>query len=145
MRWRRRSDQAVPERGSVTVMVVVMAVALVATIGLAVDGGMMWATKGQVTTLSAEAARAAADQLSITSIDSNSQPELDMAKAEQAAAAFLNEPGGRGATIDAVTFPSSSSACVTVSKQRSTLILSIVGLTSYSATSTSCARPEEGA
>lgn len=144
MRWRRSCNTA-PERGSVTVMVVVMAIALVATIGLAVDGGMMWATKGQVTTLSAEAARAAADQLSITSIDTGSQPALDTTSAEQAAAAFLNEPGGQGATIDAVSFPSPSSVCVTVSKQRSTLILSIVGLTHYTATSTSCARPEEGA
>jgi Flp pilus assembly protein TadG len=133
------------ERGSVTVMVVIMAIALVATIGLAVDGGMMWATKGQVTTLSAEAARAAADELSLSSIDTGHQPRLAEGRAEQAAVGFLKEPGGNGATIDSVSFPTSSSVCVTVSKERSTLILSIVGLRTYTATSTSCARPEEGA
>jgi hypothetical protein len=85
----RRRD----ERGSVTLWLVIMTVAMFAGMGLVTDGGQAMATKGQAISDAYGAARAGAEALDQASFAVGGPPRPDIAGAQNAVAAFLSAAG----------------------------------------------------
>jgi Flp pilus assembly protein TadG len=82
------------ERGSVTAYVAVMAVGLLFSVGLVVDGGRRVASVAELTHLADNAARAAAQAIDEDSVRAGAA-RIDQAGATARAAAYLS---GRGVT-----------------------------------------------
>lgn len=82
-----------PERGSVTLWLVIMTVAMIAAIGLVYDGGMALAAKGQAIADAYGAARAGAEALDQGSFARGGAILPDDAAATTAAQAFLAQAG----------------------------------------------------
>lgn len=122
--WRVRED---PERGSVTVVMPILAVGMLAMAGLVVDGGAALAARGRAADVAQQAARAGADALAPGSLRSGDPDALvvDPAAGVAAAGRVLAASGVVGQTSvtgDEVT--------VTTTITRPTAMLSAVGLDS---------------
>jgi Flp pilus assembly protein TadG len=128
-----------PERGSAALFVAIVAVALLAGIGLVIDGGYALADRQAASDAAEQAARAGADQLSANSIRSGGALRVNPALATAAADRVLAELGRTGTVTidgDAVT--------VTVTITRRTTILSAVGVTTLAVTGQATARGISG-
>jgi len=85
------------DRGSVSLIVVVLAIGMFAMAGLVIDGGIALDTRGRATALAQEAARAGANAVSPTSLR-GPRPDLrmDPTAATRAARQVLDAAGAHG-------------------------------------------------
>lgn len=127
------------ERGSVTVFVVGVLLALVVMGGLVFDGGAVIAGHREADAEAEGAARAAAEQVSIPALRSG-QIQLNATGATEAADAYLRHYGRIGTVVvngDEVT--------VTVSYPVEMQVLDVIGIRSKIVTGTGTATAIEGA
>lgn len=80
-----------PERGQVVVWVIVMLPLFLSIIGLAADGGMVFAQREQIQALADGAARMGAEQLDARAYYTSGAAALDPAAAQQAALTYLGQ------------------------------------------------------
>jgi Flp pilus assembly protein TadG len=134
-RYRRRTGS---DRGQITAFVAVVAVGLLALAGLVVDGGRALAAKSRAISLAAEAARAGAQQLDLTTYRTTGTRQLDPAAARFHADAYLtaNDADARS-DVTATT----ATVTVTVTISTDTALLGLVGVTTLTVTGTATARP----
>ena len=130
------------ERGSATVFVVFLSIALLAAAGLVIDGGYALAQRRSAINHAEQAARVAADQLSEPGLR-NGIVRVDANRARAAAQDYLRAAGAHGSVevnLDTVT--------VTVTDTYRPTLLSIVGVNeipvSASATASSLDEPPAG-
>ena len=99
----RRVDPS-DERGSVSVLVAVLAIAFLMVAGLALDGGRKLGALSEARDLADNAARAGAQAVDTHAYQLTGTPALDPADAEQAALAYLAASGHTGTiTVDGST------------------------------------------
>lgn len=113
------------ERGAATIFVLLIAVALLVGAGLVIDGGYALAERRKLATQAEQAARVGADALQEASLRDGGEPEVDPARARQAAIGYLNQVGAPRAsvTIDGQV------VTVRLRGESKTAILSIAGIT----------------
>jgi Flp pilus assembly protein TadG len=136
---RVRRVSRTPERGSAALFVAIIAVALLAAVGLVVDGGYALADRQAASDAAEQAARAGADQVSANSLRAGGPARLNTTRAIAAADSILAELGRTGTVAvegDEVT--------VTVTIVRRTTILSAVGVTTLTVTGHATARGVPG-
>lgn len=110
------------ERGSVTPLVVVFVVALLAVAGLVIDGGYALGAKREAMNTAEQAARSGADALNEGSLRDGTI-RVDPSRAVRGANAYLSSVGARGRVeVDG------SEVRVTVFGRSDTAILSAVGI-----------------
>lgn len=127
------------ERGQVTAMWAILALALLVLGGLVYDGGQILTARRDANNLARQAARAGAQQLDENSVRAGN-PTLDAAAAESAARNFLAR---RNVTPTAVTVEDST-VTVTVSLIQPTPLLALVGIDDRTVSSTASARSARG-
>jgi Flp pilus assembly protein TadG len=94
------------ESGTITVMAVIFAAAVVLLAGLVFDGGMILVAKRRAINIAEQAARAGAQEVSIASVRGGGPYRLDPPAARAAALAYLGRTGYsgsarvRGDTVD---------------------------------------------
>ncbi len=119
------------DRGSISVMVAITAVSLVAVVGLVLDfGGQLRATE-RADAIAQEAARVAGQQLDIDRLRSGGGYQVDPAQARSAARAYLASQGVSG-DVDFPKYPDLSEISVTANSTYRTALLGAVGITSLS-------------
>ena len=97
------------ERGSTSILVAALGLALLMATGLAVDGGRKLGALSEARNIADNAARAGAQMVDANEYRSTGVPNLDPAAATQRASAFLAEQGHSG-----VVSVSGSTVTVTV-------------------------------
>jgi Flp pilus assembly protein TadG len=132
----RHGDDA--ERGSVTLFVAVIAVALLIAIGLVVDGGQHISASQLADNAAGEAARAAGQHITGAAV-LGSPPEADTARAVQAARDYLD-----AADVAGRVTVSGSEITVTTTVDRQPILLSIAGVTKITGTGSAAVRLARG-
>lgn len=127
------------ERGQVTAMVAVLAVALLALGALVFDGGQILTARREANNLARQAARAGAQQLDIAQARTGTFT-LDRSAADSAARAYLAD---QGVTPRAVRV-TGDRVEVTVTLVQPTPLLSILGIDEREVTATASARAARG-
>ena len=127
------------ERGSVTVFVVGVLLALVVMGGLVFDGGAVIAGHREADAEAEGAARAAAEQVSIAALRSG-HVQLNAAGATKAADTYLRHYGHTGSVI-----VNGNEVTVTVSYVVDMQVLDLIGIRSKAVTGTGTATAIEGA
>jgi hypothetical protein len=84
------------EAGTVTLMVIIFAVAVVLLAGLVFDGGMILVAKRRAINIAEQAARAGAQEVSVASVRRGGPYRLDPPAARAAALAYLGQAGYSG-------------------------------------------------
>lgn len=125
----RRGD----ERGVSTLIVVLVAVALLAVAGLVIDGGYALAAKRAAMNQAEQAARAGADALDQAALR-DGDTRVDPGRAMSAAQSYLHSVGATG-TVGV----SGGEVTVTVTARQQTRILTAVGVGSIPVRATSTA------
>jgi len=134
--WRARSGRAGDrERGSITLMLLVLFVALVALAGVVIDGGAKLNQAENASAIAQEAARAGAGQVNRTNAYSTGSFTVDQGQALAAARQYLAAAGYHGSVAPAGT----ESIQVTVTVTAPTRVLSIIGIDSMSSTGSATA------
>ncbi|MCD0444251.1 hypothetical protein LO763_11525 [Glycomyces sp. A-F 0318] len=135
-RWlgRQRHDQ-----GFATAFAVALLIALIAAVGLSIDGGGAAAAKARVATAAAESARAGADAIDIAYFRQSGIVRLNPPEAEAAASAWLAATG-MGGTVSATQ----AEVTVTAETTYDTQVLSAVGFGAFTVTATATAEPDQG-
>lgn len=124
------------DEGSITALVVVLAMTFVACAGLAVDGGRLIAAKIELGDHAENAARAGAQE--VTSLRSGS-PEIDGFQAVYAAEEYLTTHG-----IDGDVSIEDNGVTVNVSKKIPMTLLSLFGMIGKTLTAQRSATPDSG-
>jgi Flp pilus assembly protein TadG len=127
------------ERGQVTALWAILALALLVLGGLVYDGGQILTARRDANNLARQAARAGAQQLDENSVRAGT-PTLDAAAADAAAREFLAR---RNVTPIAVTVVDTT-VTVTVELTQPTPLLALVGIDDRTVTSTASARSARG-
>ena len=127
------------ERGSVTAMWAILALALLVLGGLVYDGGQVLTARREANNLARQAARAGAQQLDEDSLRLG-DPTLNPTAAEAAVREFL---GRRDVTPTAVSVLDST-VTVSVALVQPTPLLALVGIDDRTVTSTASARSARG-
>lgn len=129
------------ERGSFSLTLVIMTVALLALAGVVVDGGAKLNEAANASAVAQEAARAGAGLVNQGNAYSSGQFTVDSSQAVAAAQAYLASvvSDGNTAYTGSVTTPTSDSLQVTVTVTEPTRILSIIGIDSMSVTESATA------
>jgi Flp pilus assembly protein TadG len=117
------------ERGSLSLMLVIMTVSLLALAGLVVDGGAKLNEAENANAVAQEAARAGAGMVNQATAYSSGTFTVDQSQAIAAADAYLASVASQGFT-GSVTPVGAQSIHVTVSVTQPTKILSIIGIDS---------------
>jgi len=123
------------DEGTVTAFAVILTSALLACIGLVVDGGLALTAKVRAVGLAQEAARSGAQDIDLTAYRANGRLALRQDAAIADARAFLTRAGATGtatATLDSVT--------VTVDTEQPTTLLRLVGITTLRVSAHATAR-----
>ncbi|MEV4105926.1 pilus assembly protein TadG-related protein [Nonomuraea sp. NPDC049649] len=129
------------DRGSVTAFSVVFTMALLICAGLVVDGGTKIQAYREAYAVAEEAARAGAGQVDVDRVYvKGGRIEIDSTKALSAARAYLGSAGHQGRA--AMTGDRTIQVTVTVS--RPTKLVSLMGITSVTATAKASARMFHG-
>ena len=130
-----------PDRGSVGVYVVVVALGLLVAAGLVLDGGAAFAARGAAATAAQQAARAGADALDPASLRNPSPTGLavDASAARSAANRVLAAAGATGTVT-----VSGSAVTVTARVDRPSYLLAAVGVDRVGGTGTFTAVPLHG-
>ena len=127
------------ERGQVTAMWAILALALLVLGGLVYDGGQILTARREANNLARQAARAGAQQIDENSLRAGT-PTLDPTAAEAAARDYLAR---QNVTPTAVVV-TGSTVTVTVSLKQPTPLLALVGIDDRTVTSTASARSARG-
>lgn len=127
------------ERGQVTPMVAILAVALLALGGLVFDGGQIFTARREANNLARQAARAGAQQLDIAQARIGTFT-LDPAAAVTAARAYLSDQGITPTSVRVT----GDRVEVTVTLTQPTRLLSIFGIDERTVTATASARAARG-
>ena len=134
--WRARAVRGGDgERGSITLMLLVLFVALIALAGVVIDGGAKLNQAENANALAQEAARAGAGQVNRTNAYSTGSFTVDQGQALAAARQYLAAAGYHGSVAPAGT----ESIQVTVTVTAPTRVLSIIGIDSMSSTGSATA------
>lgn len=128
------------ERGSLTVMTAVLALALLAVAGLVVDGTGRLRAGQQAIGAAQQAARAGAEALDAATLRAGGPVTDNSAAAATTARGYLAAAGYTG-TVN-VTGPTTLQVTVTV--HQPTVILGLIGIDSYTATGTATADLKHG-
>ena len=133
-----------PERGSVSVYVVIIAASLMLMAGLCVEGGRVLNARSTMADQAEQAARVGVQQLSMEKLRGSGVAATDPSAASSAARSYLARTGeAQTSTVKA----SSDRVSVTVERDVPTTMLRLVGVTSIHVTVTGEARnafgPEE--
>lgn len=139
-RLRHRPRAAESERGSLTVMTTVLALALLAVAGLVIDGAGQLRAAAQATGAAQQAARAGAEALDAATLRAGGPITVDPAAATRDARSYLAAAGYAGT----VTVTGPSTLRVTVTVHRPTVLLGLIGVDSYTATGSATADLEHG-
>ena len=129
-RWRSASDT-----GSITLMLLVLFVALIAMAGIVIDGGAKLNQAENATAIAQEAARAGAGMVNQGQALSTGSFTVDQAQAIAAAEEYLSGAGYHGS----VTPVGTESIQVTVTVTGPTRVLSIIGIDSMTSTGSATA------
>jgi Flp pilus assembly protein TadG len=123
------------QRGSITLMLLVLFVALVALAGIVIDGGAKLNQAENANAIAEEAARAGAGLVDQNNAYSNGSFTVDQAAAIAAAQEYLASAGYQGT----VSAPTPDAIRVTVTVTSPTKILSIIGIDSMTSTGSATA------
>src|SRR6266568_631853 len=118
------ASRADGERGSLTLMLAVMMVALLSLAGLVIDGGRKLNQSASAYAIAQEAARAGAGMVDRSAAYRSGTFQVDQAQALAAARAYLAGAGYAGT----VTADGTQRILVTVTVTRHTLVLSLIGI-----------------
>lgn len=121
------------DRGSVTAFLAISVVGLLALAGLVVDGGAKVRAAQRADRLAAEAGRTAGQQIDLPDAISGAVVRVDPTAAQEAARAYLHRAGVEG-TVKISADRRSLSIHVTTTQP--TVFLSLIGLSSISASGT---------
>lgn len=124
------------ERGSVSLLMVVLSLGLLLSVGLVVDGGAKIRAVQQADRVAAEAARAATQQVDTAAVLRGTGAALSPAAATAAGRAVLEAAGATGT----VTPGPGGSVEVTASITRPTIFLGLVGVPEVTGTGRAQAR-----
>lgn len=127
------------ERGQVTAMVAILAVALLALGALVFDGGQILTARREANNLARQAARAGAQQLDIAQARTGTFT-LDAAAADSAARTYLADQGVTPTSVRVL----GDRVEVTVALTQPTPLLSILGIDEREVTATASARAARG-
>lgn len=138
-----RPGRLAGDRGQVAPLVAVSLLGLIAIAGLVIDGGLLFAARRDLQAVADAAARAGAmavDELSLRA-NEGGVVELDPGAARDAASAHLDRAGFSG-RAEVVADP--ASVRVTLSREHSTFVISLVGMRVMEVEASSVARPRSG-
>lgn len=138
-RLRRRCRLPVGERGSISLMLAVLGVAMFVAVGLVVDGGQKLRSTQRADDAAAEAARAAVQSVQPGSTVRGLPPRIDRAAAVQAAHRYLAVAGVSGSAS-----LSGDQLTVTTSTSFTPSFLSLIGLRTQTVTGRATARLARG-
>lgn len=127
------------ERGAVTGMFVVLAVALLALGALVFDGSQILTARREANNLARQAARAGAQALDIGSVRAG-EPVLDPIAAEAATRAYLDAEG----IVPVAVVVTGDRVEVTVELVQETPLLALLGIDERTVTATAAARAARG-
>ena len=130
------------ERGSVTLWLMITAVALFGAVGLIADGGAAMAAKGRAISDAYGAARAGAEALNRAAFAQGAPPSPDVGAARGAVSAFLSKAGADPAHAQIAV--SAREVTVTVELSSPTPLLSAIGIGSITVSGHGRARPVYG-
>lgn len=133
LRWPNSGGDG--ERGSLTLMLAVLMVALLALAGLVIDGGRKLNESASAYAIAQEAARAGAGMVARADAYRSGTFEVDPGQAVAAARAYLAAAGDRGS----VTVAGADKIQVTVTVTERTMVLSLIGIDSMTSTGTAVA------
>ena len=134
--WRARAVRGGDgERGSITLMLLVLFVALIALAGVVIDGGAKLNQAENANAIAQEAARAGAGRVSPANAYSTGSFTVDQGQALAAARQYLAAAGYHGSVSPVGT----ESIQVTVTVTAPTRVLSIIGIGSMSSTGSATA------
>jgi len=129
---KRRKDRSFDgDEGSVSIFVVIAAVAVLLVLGLVADGGARVRAVQRADALAAEAARAGGQIIDAPTAVGGGTVRVDRQGALEAAQAYLAAAGQSG---DVAISDDARSLEVTVTITRPTVFLSLIGITTTSAT-----------
>lgn len=123
------------DRGSLTLMLAVLMVALLALAGLVIDGGRKLNEAENAYAIAQEAARAGAGQVDTSAAYGAGKFHVDQAQAIAAARAYLASAGYQG-TVSAV---GADQIGVSVTVTQQTTVLSLIGIDTMTSTGTAVA------
>jgi Flp pilus assembly protein TadG len=123
------------ERGSVTLMLLVLTLALVALAGIVIDGGAKLDQAENASAVAQEAARAGAGMVNQANAYSTGSFTVDQAQALAAARQYLAAAHYHGT----VSAPTADTIQVTVTVTSRTKVLSIIGIDSMTSTGSATA------
>ncbi len=123
------------ERGSLTLLLAMLMVSLLALAGLVIDGGRKLNESATATAIAQEAARAGAGMVDQAAAYRSGTFRVNPAQAVAAARAYLASAGYQGT----VMVTGADQIRVTVTVTRPTLLLSLIGIDSMTATGTAVA------
>jgi len=136
------SDMSGADRGSLSLMLIIMFVSLLALAGLVIDGGAQLDAASNASSIAQEAARAGADQVNRSAVYSSGTFEVNPAEAVAAAQAYL-----ASARLDlsgtefksTVTVIGPRTIRVTVTVREPAKVLSLIGVNWISASESATA------
>lgn len=123
------------ERGSITLMLLVLSLALIALAGIVMDGGAKLDQAENANAIAQEAARAGAGNVNQANAYASGSFTVDQAQAIAAARQYLASAGYRGT----VSAPTPDTIQVTVTVTSPTRVLSIIGIDSMTSTGSATA------
>lgn len=130
------------ERGSVSALVIVLAVALMVVAGLVVDGGNAINARQRIVDDAEQAARVGANQIDEVLLRTTGDVVIQGPEAADAAADFLLARGYGLGEIDVAS--SADQVSVAVTGTVSTDLLSLIGIGSFTVEGEALARPAVG-
>jgi hypothetical protein len=125
-----------PERGGLSLMIVVLFVVLAALAGIVVDGGAKLTADENAVALAQEAARAGATTVNMSSAYASGSFVVDQSQALAAARSYLVSAGYDQFTVAAV---GARAIRVSVTITEPTKFLSLIGIDSFTSTGTATA------
>lgn len=135
----RRAAQDL-EQGSVSILVAVLALALLAVIGLAYDGNEKFRLAGTANEYAQQAALSGAQAVNQVTYLSNGTIEIDPSQAIAAVDSYLDAPTVQGTGLTAhVQVTGADTIEVTVTMTRQTAFLDLIGIDSQTVTATATA------
>ena len=127
------------DRGSISILVVVLAVALLAAVGLVVDGGIKVRAIQRADEAAREAARAGSQMLDVPSAVRGDGVRVDPAGAARAARAYLAAAG-----VDGSVSVAGNAVTVSARVEFRPVFLTIAGVGASIVTGSATARPVDG-
>ena len=126
------------ELGSFSLMLAVLGFALLVAIGLVVDGGRYISASQLADNAAAEAGRAAGQHISSVAV-LGQHPQVDPARAVQAARDYLTAAG-----VDGTVSVTGSEITITTTVERRPVLLTVAGVSTISATGRASVRLVRG-